>query len=204
MWHFFLFGLFWFWLGIFCFLFFYLPVLVYSINGPVCYLHWERTSWRCFSSLSSSLEFEHTTLDLCVRVLITLYLQARLWWLSNWRYKSVWVGFLYTLVVRVPSSCGVTSVSRNGMGPSCLVSSVVKLMEQSTELLMEGSTEIMCYSNSSFCDCCTMTKVSSTYLFHNLWGFTADVRALCSKDSIYKFATIGLTRDPIAVPLVCS
>ena len=107
----------------------------------------------------------------------------------------MWLDFLYTLVVRVPSSCGVTSVSRNGMEPSCLVSSVVKLME--------GSTELMCCKNSSFCDCCIMTKVSSTNLFHNLGGFTADVRALCSKDSIFKFAAIGLTGDPIATPLVC-
>ena len=49
-----------------------------------------------------------------------------------------------------------------------------------------------------------MTKVSSTYLFHNLGGFTADVMALCSKDSIYKLATMGLTGDPMAAPLVCS
>ena len=46
-----------------------------------------------------------------------------------------------------------------------------------------------------------MTKVSSSYLFHNLGGFTTHVRVLCSKDSIYKFATIGLTGDPIAAPL---
>ena len=109
---------------------------------------------------------------------------------------SVWVGFLYTLVVRVPSSCGVTSLSRNGMEPSCLVSSVVRFME--------GSTELMCCRNSSFCNCCSITKMSPTYLFYNLGGFIADVRALCSKDSIYKFATISLTGDPIAAPLVCS
>ena len=97
---------------------------------------------------------EHTTLDLCVRVLITLYLQARLWWLYHWRYKSVVVGFLQTQVVRVPSYFGVTNVSRNGMEPSSLGSSVVNLME--------GSKDMIC--------CCSMTKVSSTYLFHNLGG----------------------------------
>ena len=48
----------------------------------------------CFSSVLSSSELEHTALALCVRVLITLNLQARLWWLSHWRYKSVCVGFL--------------------------------------------------------------------------------------------------------------
>ena len=57
------------------------------------------------------------------------------------------------------------------MESSCFGFSVVKWME--------GSTELMCCRNSSFCDCCNMTKVSSTYLFQNLGGFTADVRALC-------------------------
>ena len=56
------------------------------------------------------------------------------------------------------------------MEPSCLAYSVVNWMD--------GSTELMCCLNSSLCDCCRMTKVSSTYLFHNLRGFTADVRAL--------------------------
>ena len=46
-----------------------------------------------------------------------------------------------------------------------------------------------------------MTKVSSTYLFLNLGGFTIDVRVLCSKYSINKFATKGLTGDLIVTPL---
>ena len=49
-----------------------------------------------------------------------------------------------------------------------------------------------------------MTKVSSTYRFHILGGFTAVVMALCSNDSINKLATIGLTGDPMAAPFVCS
>ena len=52
------------------------------------YLHWCRTSCRCCNSSLSSLELEHTALALCVRMLLTLYLQARLWWLFCWRYKS--------------------------------------------------------------------------------------------------------------------
>ena len=79
-------------------------------------------------------------------------------------------------------------MSRKGMEPSCLASSAVKRME--------GSTELMCCRNSSLCDCCNMTKVSSTYIPHNLGGFTADVRALCSRTFMYKFTTIGLTGDP--------
>ena len=58
--------------------------------------------------------------------------------------KSVWVGFLYILVVRVPSVCGVNSVSRNGMEPSGLFSSTVNMMK--------GSTELMCCKNSSLFD----------------------------------------------------
>ena len=81
------------------------------------YLHCVRASSRCFNSSFSSGELEQTALALCVRVLITLYLQARLWWLSHCRYWSVWVGFLYTLVVSVPSSWGVTKMSKKGMEP---------------------------------------------------------------------------------------
>ena len=160
------------------------------------YLHCVRTSSRCFNSSFSSWELEHTALALCVRVLITLYLQARLWWLSHCRYWSVWVGFLYTLVVNVPSSWGVTKMSKKGIEPSCLCSSVVNCMA--------GSTEFMCCRNSSLLFCCKMTNVSSTNLFHHLGGFTAVVRALSSKNSIYKLDTTGLTGDPIAAPWFCS
>ena len=48
-------------------------------------------------------------------VLITLYLAAMLWLLSHERYRSVWVGFLYTSIVKVPSSSGLMMVSRKGM-----------------------------------------------------------------------------------------
>ena len=160
------------------------------------YLHCCRTSSRCFNCSSSSLELEHTALALWVRVLITLYLHVRLWWLSHWRYRSVWVGFLWTLVVKFPSSWGVTRVSRKGMEPSCLGSSVVNWMA--------GSTELMCCRNSSLLDCFNMTNVSSICLFYHLGGFTVVVRALSSKNSMYILATTGLTGDPNAAPWVCS
>ena len=35
-------------------------------------------------------------------------------------------------------------------------------------------------------------------------GCGAVLRAFCSKYSIYKLATIGLTGEPIATPLTCS
>ena len=82
------------------------------------------------------------------------------------------------------------------MEPSGLVSSVVNMME--------GSIELMSCKNSPLWDCYCMAKVSSTYLFHILGGFTADGMALCSNDSIYKLATMRVTGDPMAAHLVCS
>ena len=49
------------------------------------YLHCLRTS-RCCSSLFNNSGVDHIVLALCVRVLITLYFDARLWLLSHWRY----------------------------------------------------------------------------------------------------------------------
>ena len=102
------------------FLFFFLFVFscpsfccfVILFNAHLEYLQWERTSSICINSFFSSSELEHTDLALCVRVLITLNLQARLWWPSHWRYKSVCVDFLYTHVIKVPSSFGVTNVCK--------------------------------------------------------------------------------------------
>ena len=108
------------------------------------YLHLVRTFWRCFNLLVSSWELEYTALALYMRVLITLYLEAWLWLLSHKKYKLVWVGFLYTLVIKVSFYCSVMSVSRNGMEPSDLVSSMLNIME--------GSTQLMCCKNSSLCD----------------------------------------------------
>ena len=79
------------------------------------YFHCLRTSSRCCSSLFNNSGVVCTVLALYIRVLITLYFDARLWLLSHCRYWSVWVGFLYTFVVKVPSGWGVTKMSRNGM-----------------------------------------------------------------------------------------
>ena len=56
---------------------------------------------------------------------------------------------------------------------------------------MEPSGLVSSAVNMMF-DCCSMTKVSSTYLFHILGAFTAVVMALYSNDSIYKYATLGV------------
>ena len=62
------------------------------------------------------------------RVPATLYLDGIVWWLSHCRYKSVWVIFLNTDVFRLPSSSGVTGMSRKGIDPSSLTSSQVNLI----------------------------------------------------------------------------
>ena len=97
MWHLFCMGV------LLSFLLFFL--LSWSLNifwkAHLGYLQFVRVCSRWCNSSFSSLEVEQTAFALCVRELITLYLQARLWWLSNCRYWSVWVGFLYTLDVKV-------------------------------------------------------------------------------------------------------
>ena len=67
------------------------------------------------SSLYSNWELAQTVLALYVRVLNTLYLVDNLWWLSQWRYWSVWVGFLLTVLQVVLSGPGETEVPRIGM-----------------------------------------------------------------------------------------
>ena len=140
------------------------------------YLHYLRTSSRCCSSLFNNSCVEHMVLALCVRVLITLHFDARLCLLSHWRYWPVWVGFLYTFVVKVPSGWDVTKMSRNGMEPSSPASFTVNWMDVSTVLI--------CWKNSTLCDFCWTTKVSSTYLLQILVGFSAVLMALCSKASM--------------------
>ena len=58
--------------------------------------------------LFEQLRITAHSLALWERVLITLNLAERLWWLSHSRYCSVWVGFLYTVMDRLPSSSGFT------------------------------------------------------------------------------------------------
>ena len=108
----------------------------------------------------------------CVRMLITLSLAAKLWFLSHGRYKSVCVGFLYTPMVKVPSVSGVTMVSKKAMEPSSLASSTVNWME--------GSTVLISLRTFSLCEWCCITKVSSMYLFHILEGAVL-LRWLCSQ-----------------------
>ena len=124
------------------------------------------------------------------RVWMTLNLAERWWWLSHCKYWSVCVGFLYTDMDREPSASRLTIVSKKGMDPSSLLSSTVNLMA--------GSTLFMCWRKPCLLASLWMTKVSSTYLPQNLGGWGAVLRAFCSKYSMYKLATMGLTGEPMA------
>ena len=76
------------------------------------------------SSLSKLSCVEETVFALCARVLKTLCLAVMWWLLSQCRYWSVWVGFLYTVVLRVLSGWMVMRVSRKGSEPCCVGSTV--------------------------------------------------------------------------------
>ena len=145
----FFFSLFWWWLKIF-------------FMAHLGYLQAPSTSSRCCSSCLVNSGEEQMLWALCVRVLMTLYLAAILWLLSHGRYRSVWVGFLYTPIVKLPSFSGVMTVSRNGIESSSLASSTVNWIE--------GSTVLMCWRNCCWCICCCITQVSSTYLLQTLGG----------------------------------
>ena len=119
------------------------------------YLHWVRAFLRCSFSCLSNSGLLHTVLALWERVLITLNLAERLWWLSHCRYWSVWVGFLYTVMDRPPFSSGFTMVPKKGMEPSSLLSSTVNFII--------GLTLLICWRKS-----CLLTNVSSTNLHQNL------------------------------------
>ena len=133
---------------------------------------------------------------LCVSVLMTLYLAAILWLLSHGRYRSVWVGFLYTPIVKLPSSSGLMIVSRKGMEPSSFASSTVNWIE--------GSTVLMCWRNCCWCFCCCIYQGIINIPSPNSRGCSAVAIALCSKASMKMLAMIGLMGDPMAAPLVCS
>ena len=114
---------------------------------------------RCFSSWCKSSGLEQICWALWWRVPTIPYLDVKVWLLSHCRYRAVWVGFLYTVVSRLPSSLGVIKTSRNGMEPSDLASSFVNWMF--------WSSEFRCCRKLSICDDFMMVKVSSTNLLQN-------------------------------------
>ena len=83
-----------------------------------------------------------------------------MWSLSQCKYWSIWVCFLYTVVDNILSGSGVTTVSRKGFDPSGLVFSVLNLIW--------GSMELMYSRNWFLCSVFWMKKMSSTSLLHKL------------------------------------
>ena len=116
------------------------------------------SSMWCTFDLYSSLS-EQVALALCCKEPITLHFDETWWLLSHWRYKSVCVGFLYTVVLRFPSSSGIIRTSRKGMEPSMPASSLVNCMWWS--MLFRCSRKLVLCGDSM------MVKVSSTNLPQN-------------------------------------
>ena len=119
--------------------------------------------WDVLFLVLSKSGLLHTVLALWERVLITLNLTERLWWLSHCRYWSVWVGFLYTVMDRLSLSSGFTMVSKEGdwNHPPCCPLLLI---------LMAGSKLLMCWRKPCLLASLWITKVSSTYLHQNLGG----------------------------------
>ena len=99
------------------------------------------------------------------------------------------------MVILVPSS-SITLTQRSRKGSLPLTSgSMVKLMWWSMLLIWWG--------NESTASSCFLTKVSSTYRSHIDGVAGVGKKAVSSKCSIYKLATMKDTGDPMAAPWVC-
>ena len=177
-----------FWLLLFFFLFGFLDLISILLRAHAGYSHLDRAVYRWSSSCFNSWGLEQMVLALCSRVPITLYFDGSVWWLSHCRYRSVFVGFLKTVLLRLPSSLGVTNTSRKGMDPSSLCSSQVNWICWSIELMWSRKALL--------CD----DSVSSTNLFQRYGGCGAVPMAFSSTFSIYKLAAIGLMGEPMAAP----
>ena len=127
------------------------------------YLHLTKASLRCCNSFWKSSGLVQTVLALWVSVPMTLYLVDRLWWLSHYKYWSVWVDLWYTVMESELSPSGITKVSRKGMAPFPWLPSTVNLIA--------GSKLLVCSRNACLWTCCWMTKVSSIYLNQCLGGW---------------------------------
>ena len=80
-----------------------LDLILILLRAHAGYLHFVRALCKWSSSCFNSWGFEQIVFALWCRVPIRLYLDGNVWWLSQCRYKSVCVGFLYTVVLRLPS-----------------------------------------------------------------------------------------------------
>ena len=156
-------------------------------------MHLSSTSCRCCSYLYRNCCFEETALDLWWRVFTTLYFAEMAWLLFHSKYCSVWMGFLYTVVARVPSGCGRTSVSEKCIESSGLVSSIMNWMHMSIELI--------CWRKLVLWDDFWTTSVSSTYLLHSLWGISYSAESLNLKVPHLEVCHYGTYWWPYSCPL---
>ena len=103
---------------------------LYSILSNVHweYLHLVRTSFKYSFPVWRSYGEKLTALALWCSAFMILYMVPTWWWLSQCKYWSMHVGFLYTLIDEVLSGSSVTKVSKNGIEPPGCVSSTVSLM----------------------------------------------------------------------------
>ena len=135
-----------------------MSLLCTLLKAHLGYLHLDWASLRCWISLLKSSGPVQTVFALWVRVPMTLYLATRLWWLSNCKYWSVWVVFLYTEMERELSASGLTKVSRNEMVPFSWLTSTVNFIAGSILFIWSRN------------NCFWITKVSSTNLYQCLGG----------------------------------
>ena len=98
--------------------------------------------------------------------------------------NRVLAGFLYTFVLKLPSKHGVTKVSKRGMDPSSLLSSIVNWIFSSMELIW--------LMKLSFCVFLMITKVSSTNHLHRLEGVGDVLMPFSSNASMYRWAIMRL------------
>ena len=132
------------------------------VQAHVGYLHLVSACFRCSSSFLNSSGVEQMVFALCCSESTILYLDETVWLLSHWRYRSVCVGFLYTVVFRLPSSSGIIRISKKSMEPSSPASSLVNWMCSS--MLFRCSRKLV------FWDDWRMVKVSSTNLLQKrIW-----------------------------------
>ena len=104
----------------------------------------------------------------------------------------MYVGFLDTEVLGVPSSLGVIRIPTTGMVPSVMENFILGLVEFecSRKLFLSCFLKIVC--------------VSWTYLCQSTGGEGDVMMAWTSRSSISRLATMRLMGDPIAAPSVCS
>ena len=117
-----------------------LVLILTLLSAHAGYLHLVSACCKNFSSCCNSWGLEQMVWALQWSVPTTLYLDDTVWLLSNCRYRSVWGGFLYTVVLGLPSSFGVNKKSKKGMEPSGLDSSLVNWIWWSMEFSCSKKT----------------------------------------------------------------